>query len=312
MKYKDYYQILGVKRDAEPAEIKRAYRKLARKYHPDVSKEPDAEERFKDINEAHEVLGDAKKRQAYDRLGSQWQPGQEFHRPPDWERQFGSGAEDLGGLGQFSDFFQSLFGGDFLRQGFGGRGFRMPGEDRHARLRVSLEEAFHGATRTIHIELPEFDARGRPSSGRHELRVSIPPGVHEGQRIRLAGQGGKGSGGGPEGDLYLEIEIAPHALFKALKRDIYLDLPVTPWEAALGARIEAPTLGGKVEVKIPPGSQSGHRLRLKGRGLPGNPPGDQYLILQIHTPEAANEAQKQFYQKMAGAFTFDPRRKMGG
>ncbi|MEW5756557.1 MAG: DnaJ C-terminal domain-containing protein [Pseudomonadota bacterium] len=312
MQYKDYYQILGVARDAPQSEIKRAYHKLARKYHPDVSKEANAEEHFKDLVEAYEVLKDPKKRTAYDQLGTQWQAGQEFKAPPGWQHfEFSTG--DLGDLHGFSDFFQSLFGGEspFFRGETRRTGFAMRGEDRHMRLDISLEEAFHGAQRTLQLQEPVYDNQGRMSLRTHSLNVKIPAGIHEGQRIRLAGQGEPGMSQGPRGDLYLEVHLLPHRLYRPVKKDIYLNLPIAPWEAALGCTLKAPTLGGHVEVKIPPGSQSGSKLRLKGRGLPGTPPGDQYLVLQIMTPKAKTEQQRRLYRELAETFDYDPRRDTG-
>ncbi|GAB4302926.1 MAG: DnaJ C-terminal domain-containing protein [Thiohalomonadaceae bacterium] len=314
MRYKDYYKILGVERSATQDDIKRAYRKLARKYHPDVSKEPDAEERFKEVNEAHEVLQDPEKRAAYDRLGANWKAGQDFTPPPGWDTGFefrGGGFSDSG----FSDFFESLFGhgspfGDTFQQHRGSGGFRIRGEDRRAKIRIRLEDAFHGGERTIRLETPQVDARGHVTLRPHTLKVRIPAGITAGQQIRLGGKGAPGQGGGPAGDLYLEVEFEPHALYTVDGRDIYLDLPITPWEAALGARVAVPTLGGAVEMKIPAGARSGQKLRLKGRGLPGQPPGDQYAVLQIVTPPADSAKAKKFYEDMAHAMPFNPRRHL--
>jgi curved DNA-binding protein len=302
MEYKDYYKLLGVSRGASQDEIKKAYRKLARKYHPDVSKEPNAEERFKEVNEAYEVLGDVEKRRAYDDLGGNWRSGQDFRPPPGWEDIFGGvrgggrAAPGFGEEGGFSDFFETLFGGG--RRAGGGRtggGFQARGADQAARIEITLEQAAHGGSMSVQL-----------GSGR-KLQVKIPAGVTEGQRIRLAGQGGPGVGGGPSGDLFLEVAIRPHPRFRVEGRDIQLDLPVTPWEAALGATVNVPTLGGRVELKIPPGSQSGRRLRLKGRGMPGQPPGDQYVILQIVTPPADTPQARSFYERMQKELPFDPR-----
>jgi curved DNA-binding protein len=293
MEYKDYYKTLGVARDASADDIKRAYRKLARKYHPDVSKEPNAENRFKEVAEAYEVLKDADKRAAYDQLGSNWQAGQGFTPPPGW----GGGFEFRGGTGAggFSDFFDSLFGGGFA-------GTRRPGgrEDQHARVQITLEDAFHGSSRAVNLS--QAGARSRT------LEVRIPKGVRAGQRIRLAGQG---SGGG---DLYLEVEFAPHRLYRLDGADLTLDLPIAPWEAALGASVKVPTLGGAVELNIPAGSQSGDRLRLRGRGLPATPtPGDQYVLLKIMAPPASGDALRDAYRKLADAASgFDPRRGLFG
>jgi len=312
MEYKDYYKILGVERSAKQDEIKRAYKKLARKYHPDVSKEKDAEIRFKEINEAYHVLRDKDKRKAYDQLGSQWKQGQEFHPPPGWEgRTWGGGfsAEDLGG---FSDFFAEIFGG---RPGGGfhyeTRNVRMRGQDLHATIEITLEDAYQGVSRTLSLQAPDIDEKGRVQPRTRQLNVQIPKGVREGQHIRLAGQGGPGMGGGQAGDLFLQVVFVPHPLFHADARDIFLELPITPWEAALGARLNIPTLGGRVEMHIPAGSQSGRKLRLKGRGLPGHPAGDQYIVLHIETPPANSPAARELYERMAREMPFNPRKARG-
>jgi curved DNA-binding protein len=314
MEFKDYYQILGVPREATQDDIKRAYRKLARKYHPDVSKEKDAEARFKEVGEAYEVLKDPEKRAAYDQFGKNWQAGQDFHPPPDWGKEFDfrGGGYTEADPGQFSDFFRSIFG-------HGGRGgehfehatFRARGSDQHAKILVDLEDAYHGATRTITLTIPELDAQGNIVGQPRTLNVKIPKGIMAGQRIRLAGQGGAGFGGGPNGDLYLEVEFQPNPLFRAEKHDIYLELPVTPWEAALGGAVVVPTLGGKVELKIPPGSQTGAKLRLKGRGLPGKTPGDQYVVLRLVTPPADTPEAKALYRTMAEKLPLNPREALG-
>jgi len=314
MEYKDYYKILGVDRDASTDEIKRAYRKLARKYHPDVSKEADAEERFKEVQEAYEVLHDPEKRKAYDSVGSEWQAGQDFRPPPGWDNQgfeqhFTDADFDLGG---FSDFFESLFGHG--RGAGGGRRsahFRASGRDQHARLRISLEDAYHGATRSITLNVPASDERGRVRQNQRELKVRIPAGVLAGQSIRLQGQGGSGIGGGEAGDLLLEIEYEPHELFDVHGRNVYLDLPVTPWEAALGGKVTVPTLGGKVSLTIPPNSQTGKQLRLKGRGLPGKPAGDQIVRLKIVTPPADTESKRKLYEQMREQMSMNPRAELG-
>lgn len=318
MQYKDYYQILGVSRQATQDEIKRAYRRLARKYHPDVSKEPDAEARFKEVAEAYEVLKDPEKRKAYDHLGSGWRQGEEFTPPPGWERgfefQFGPGGMG-GGRFDFSDFFETLFGGGGPR-GMAGRTWggaaRARGHDERVRIQIPLEDAYRGGERTLQLQRPEVDARGQVKARSQSLRVKIPAGVTDGQQIRLAGQGGAGPGGGARGDLYLEVALMPHRLFKVEGKDVYLTLPIAPWEAALGATIQVPTLGGKVDLKIPPGSQSARKLRLKGRGLGGKTPGDQYVVLQIVTPAADTGAAREFYQRMAREMPFNPRARMEG
>lgn len=308
VEFKDYYKILGVERSASADEIRRAYRKLARKYHPDVSKEPDAEARFKEINEANEVLKDPEKRAAYDQLGSRWKAGEEFRPPPDWDAGF-----EFSGGGQardFSDFFADLFG-RHARQQTRGAGFRGRGQDHHAKIMLDLEDAFRGGTRAVSLRVPELDASGHLVYRERTLNVQIPKGVRAGQQVRLAGQGAAGVGGGASGDLYLEIHFRPHPLYRVDGSDLHLKLPVTPWEAALGATVKAPTLVGAVEVKIPPNSQSGRKLRLKGRGLPGNPPGDLYLTLEVVLPEANTEAARQVYQQMAQTLAFNPRRALG-
>ena len=303
MEYKDYYKVLGVERGASADEIKRAYKKLARKYHPDVSKEADAERQFKAVNEAYHVLKDPEKRKAYDQLGSHWREGESVRPPPGWQAQ-GFREEDLGG---FSDFFSQAFGGGFGREG----GFRVRGEDVHAIIEIRLEDAYHGGSRNLSLQGQDRDEQGRPMLRTRQLNVQIPRGIHQGQQIRLSGQGGPGIGGGASGDLYLEVRFSPHPLYRAEGRDIFLELPITPWEAALGSRISVPTLGGRVDMTIPAGSQSGRKLRLKERGLPGKPPGDQYLVLHIETPPADTEAARALYQRMARELPFDPRKARG-
>jgi curved DNA-binding protein len=309
MEYKDYYKILGVARDASQDDIKRAYRKLARKYHPDVSKEPNAEARFKEVNEAGEVLRDAEKRAAYDALGSGWQAGQEFRPPPGegfQHREFRFSAEDAA---QFSDFFSSLFGDG----GFSPRGEPRPrrGQDQTARLRIRLEDAFQGTTRQLQLEVAEIEENGHPVPRTRTLNVRIPAGITQGQQIRLAGQGSPGFNGGPAGDLFLEIDFEPHPFLHPEGRNIHLHLPIAPWEAALGATVPVPTLGGAVSLKIPPGTQTGRRLRLKGRGLPGDPPGDAYIQIEIVAPPADTEAAKEAYRHLSQTCAFNPRAKLG-
>jgi curved DNA-binding protein len=313
MEFKDYYRIVGVPRDATADDIKRAYRRLARRYHPDVSKEPQAEARFKELGEAYEVLKDPVKRAAYDRLGADWKAGQDFRPPPDWNAGVESPGGDFapGDAADFSDFFEALFG-----RGVAGRGgrasFHAAGEDRHAKVLIDLEDAYHGATRTIALQVPEVDGQGRVSMRERKLNVTFPRGVHTGQVLRLAGQGGPGLGQGAAGDLYLEVDLRPHPRYRVEERDVYLDLPVAPWEAALGAAVKVPTPDGMVELKVPAGSAAGSRLRLRGRGIPGSTPGDLYVVLQIALPPANDEAARTFYRDMAGRFgSFDPRAKQG-
>lgn len=312
MEYKDYYKTLGVEKTASADEIKKRYRILARKYHPDVSKEPNAEEKFKEMREAYDVLKDPEKRKAYDQLGSNWRQGTEFKPPPGWEFHTGNagGREDFDTSG-FSDFFENLFGA----RGMGGGGrrrqqadFSQRGQDQHSKIIITLPEAYTGTERLIQLQEPEMDANtGQIKLKTRSLKVKIPAGVNNGQQIRLTGQGQKGLGGGPNGDLYLEIIIQDHPLFMVKDRDIYLNLPVAPWEAALGAKIGVPTLGGIVEMTIPAFSQTGSKLRLKGRGLPGSPSGDQYITLAVHIPEPKTESQRQLFTTMAQEMNFNPR-----
>lgn len=312
MEFKDYYRILGVERDATQDEIKRAYRKLARKYHPDVSKEPDAETRFKEVGEAYEVLKDPEKRAAYDQLGQNWQAGQDFRPPPDWDAgfEFRGGGYTQEDTSAFSDFFETLFG----QRGFTtsrGQGFRQRGEDHHARVLIDLEDAYEGATRSISLQTAELDARGRVQRKTRTLHVRIPKGVKQGQRIRLRGQGGPGMESGPAGDLYLDIEFRTHRHYHVEGHDVSLNLPVAPWEAALGATVKVPTPDGQVELRIPANSRAGQRLRLKGRGIPAQPPGDFYVVLQIALPPADNEQARKLYRQMASELVFNPRADLG-
>ena len=313
MEFKDYYGIVGVPRDATADDIKRAYRRMARKHHPDVSKDPQAEARFKELGEAYEVLKDPVKRAAYDRLGADWKEGQDFRPPPDWNTGFetSGGGFTPGDTADFSDFFEALFG-----HGLAGRGgrasFHAQGEDRHAKVLMDLEDAYKGATRTITLPGADVDGQGRASMRERKLNVTFPRGIYAGQVLRLAGQGSPGLGQGQAGDLYLEIGFRPHPRYRVEERDVYLDLPVAPWEAALGAAVRAPTPGGFVALKVPAGSTALSKLRLKGRGIPGSPPGDLYVVLQIVLPPANDEASKAFYREMAGKFgSFNPRTKLG-
>jgi curved DNA-binding protein len=316
MQFKDYYQTLGVARDATAENIKKAFRKLARKYHPDVSKEPNAELRMQEVNEAYAVLSDPEKRAAYDQLGQGFQPGQEFQPPPDWDAGFefsGGGFSPHEATG-FSDFFAELFGGmGGGRSGFHAqRGhFRTQGEDHHAKVLLDLEDAFHGATRQISLRVPEVDAQGRVTLRTRTLNVKIPQGVREGQVIRLAGQGAPGMGGGPAGDLLLEVHFKPHPRLRAEGRDLHLSLPLAPWEAALGAIVAVDLPEGPLKVRIPQGAQSGRQLRVRGKGIPGNPPGDLLLDLQVVLPPAATPKARELYETMARELAFNPR-QLGG
>ncbi len=306
MKYQDYYQILGVSRDADKSDIKKAYRKLARKYHPDVNAASGAEEKFKEVNEAYEVLKDDDKRQAYDRFGADWKHGQQF------DGGFGGfqgGSYSGGGFsgGDFSDFFESIFGGGFQQGGASpfGQGAHGPrrqrGADQQLKLDITLEEAFNGGTKTIQF------TKSSDSPEMKKLKINIPSGVSSGQKIRLAKQGQAAPGVGEPGDLYLEMNILPHRLFRLDGRDVILRLPITPWEAAEGASLKVPTLSGSVELKIKPGTRSGQKMRLKGKGMPGAKPGDQFVEIMIQTPPADSSAARQFYQDMKAQFDFNPR-----
>jgi curved DNA-binding protein len=316
MEYKDYYETMGVARDATQDEIKRAYRKLARKYHPDVSKEPDAEEHFKEVGEANEVLKDPEKRAAYDQLGAQWKSGQEFRPPPDWDAGFefrGGGYTDAGAA-DHSAFFEDLFGRGYAEPGAGPgarRTFRMRGEDHHAKVLIDLEDSYAGATRTITLRVPELTDDGHLTLRERSINLRIPKGIKPGQQIRLAEQGAPGLGGAKPGDLYLEVELREHPFYRVDGSDVYLDLPVAPWEAALGAAITAPTPSGAVDIKIPANSNQGRRLRLKGRGLPGKEPGDMYVVLQVTLPPADNDAARELYKQMEDQLAFNPRAKLG-
>ncbi|MEO8673702.1 MAG: DnaJ C-terminal domain-containing protein [Tahibacter sp.] len=295
MQFKDYYEILGVKAEASEAELKSAFRKLARKYHPDVSKETGAEEKFKAVNEAYEALKDPPKRKAYDQLRARgYRPGDEFQPPPDFADGFGFDPRGGQGGEGFSDFFESLFGG----RGAGARGGRANprrGQDLRAQAAIDLETAYAGGKQRLDV-------------GGRVLEVKIPAGILGGQTIRLAGQGQPGSNGASAGDLLLEIAIRPHAQFRLDGRNVSVTVPIAPWEAALGATVSVPTLAGTVELKVPAGSDSGRRMRLKGRGLPGTDAGDQYVLLEVHAPPAATDEQRALYEQMAELFDFDPRR----
>ena len=313
MEYKDYYDILGAKRDATQDEIKRAYRKLARKYHPDVSKASDAEDRFKELGEAYEVLKDPEKRAAYDQLGANWQGGQDFSPPPNWDAgfEFSGGGFTGGDDTAYSDFFESLFGQDF-RSAQGPRAaYRARGQDHHARVLIDLEDAYRGASRSITLQAPEVDSSGHVVTRNRTLNVKIPQGVRQGQQIRLNGQGSPGLGDAPAGDLYLEIEFKTHSIYRVEGRDVYLELPVAPWEAALGAAVKTPTPEGAVDLKVPAGSQSGKKLRLKGRGIPGPTAGDFYVILRIALPAADNDKAREAYRNLQREFDFNPRSRLG-
>ena len=314
MEFKDYYAVLGVARTATQDEIKRAYRKLARKFHPDVSKEPDAESRFKDVSEAYEALNDVERRAAYDDVAARGGGGGSFSPPPGWDSGFEFSGRDAGAAEDFahSDFFEALFG----RQAAGARGprasGRAPGGDHHARVQVDLQDSYRGGQRTVSLRVPQMDGQGHVAMRERQLEVNIPKGIRAGQHLRLVGQGEAGVAGGPHGDLYLEIEFAPHPRYRVDGRDVYFDVPVAPWEAALGASVAVDTPGGVVELTLPAGSGTGRRLRLKGKGIPGNPAGDLYAVLSIVLPPADSEPARQAYQALSRAFgDFDARRAQG-
>ena len=309
MEFKDYYQILGIDRATAIPDIKKAYRKLARKYHPDISKEPDAALRMQEINEAKAVLTDPEKRAAYDQLGEHYRAGQEFRPPPDWDAGFefsGRNYEDVD-LGEFSDFFTDLF------SHVGRRGtrshHRMRGLDRHAKVFIDLRDAYDGATRTVTLHAPQTDPQGHVYLQPHNLKVRIPKGITEGQHIRLAGQGHPGAGGGEAGDLYLEIHFTPNPDYRVEGKDVFATLLVAPWEAALGTSLTIPTPSGQVQLKVPKGSQSGRKLRLKGRGIPSSEPGDLYFVLNVVLPPANTDKARQLYESMARDIPFNPRQK---
>jgi curved DNA-binding protein len=326
MKFRDYYETLGVARSATEAEIKAAYRKLARKYHPDVNKEAGAEEQFKEIGEAYTVLKDTEKRAAYDRFGANWKNGQDFTPPPNWNEGFEYSDNEFNGAhpgygggfeGDQSEFFESLFGRGKHRQGGRGgqsrQGMNFKGQDHHAKILIDLADAYNSAKRTIALHMPTQDANGHVSTQERKLDVSIPKGIKAGQNLRLFGQGGPGIGEGPAGDLYLEIDFHPNAIYRIDGKDVYIDVPLAPWEAALGTTVNVPTpAGSTLELKIPAGTIAGRKLRLKGKGIPSAQPGDLYVVSTIALPPTDTDAQKEAYQNFEKAFDFNPRSHLKG
>ncbi|MCM0756720.1 J domain-containing protein [Desulfovibrio aminophilus] len=319
VEYKDYYKILGVSKTASQEEVSKAFKKLARKYHPDLNPgDPAAEGKFKEANEAYEVLKDPEKRKLYDTLGPNWQQGQGFQPPPGYENvRFNFGGQEFGGGSGFSDFFETIFGGrgfgaqGFGGQEFGGREFRQRprrGQDAEAGYEISLEDAFRGGPQSITLSEHVPGPDGLPRMSTKTLNVTVPAGIKDGQRIRLAGQGNPGSAGGPAGDLYLKVRLAPHPLYKVKDSDLVFDLRLTPWEAALGATVRVPTLDGGVEMKIPAGIGSGKKLRLRGKGLGcGDGRGDQLVRIMIQTPDSLSDEERRLWEELARKSSFRPR-----
>lgn len=307
MQYKDYYQILGVSRDAALADIKKAYRKLARKFHPDVSKEVDAEARMKELNEAYAALSDAEKRAAYDQLGQNYRPGQEFKPPPNWDAGFEFSSTEGADYG---DFFSQLFGRMGAGKGHGGfesHNANAKGEDHHAKVLLDLADAFSGATRQISLRVPRIDHSGHVALDTRTLNVKIPKGVYEGQIIRLAGQGAPSAGTGKAGDLLLEVHFNPHSRWRTDGGNLHMTLAVTPWEAALGAVVSVSLFESVINVRIPEGTQSGQQLRVRGKGIPCNPPGDLLLDIKVVLPSANTPKARELYEAMSKELAFDPR-----
>ena len=317
MEYKDYYQALGIKKDATQKEVQAAYRKLARKWHPDVNKKPDAEEKFKEINEAYEVLKDPEKRKRYDTYGANWREGQQYSPPPGWDNVQYDFNDGMGGFefqggnaGQFSDFFEGLFGRGRARSPAGQdmQGWAMRGQDQESDIALTLEEAYHGAKKAIRLQTLEQEGSQYVPKTR-EITVNIPAGVTDGKRIRLNGQGGPGVGGGPNGDLYLKVHIQPHRIFTVSGSDLEEEVPISPWEAALGTKVELATMSGKVNLTIPAGVQSGQKLRLRGKGMPipkgGH--GDLYAVIKIVVPKKLSEEERELFEQLSRVSTFEPR-----
>ena len=302
MKYKDYYAILGVDRGANDDDIKTAYRKLARKYHPDVSKEQNAEEKFKEVSEAYETLKDAEKRAAYDQLG-RYSTGEEFRPPPDWQQSFGGAQFSFDDI-DLADLFAGLSGRRTSR-----RAGPIPGSDYEAAVRLTFEQAFAGTEIELDLVAVEYDEQGTPRRVPHRMKVRIPPGVVDGQKLRVPGKGGKGLRGGPNGDLYLDISVDAHPLYRVDGLDVHIDLPLAPWEAVLGTAVDLPTPGGKVALKVPPGTRAGQKLRLAGRGLKRSDgsAGHLFANVSIAVPTVVDETQRGLYRQLANASSYNPR-----
>lgn len=327
MEFKDYYQIMSLDKTASQKDIKKAYRKLARKYHPDVSKASDAEQKFKELGEAYEVLKDPEKRASYDQLGKNWKSGQDFNPPPGWDAGYeysGAGGYNTSAQGgdnsaDFSDFFESLFGQSGARYHYSpGAGLgqadaehQLKGADHHAKVLIDLEDSFAGSVQQITLQSPKINQQGQVVTEKRTLKIKIPKGVRQGQQIRLVGQGESGVGQGNNGDLYIELEFKPHPFYSAEGHDLFLKLPIAPWEAALGSKVKIPTPSGIIDLKIPADSVSGRKLRLKGRGIPSKSPGDLYAVLQIVLPPANSQKAQDFYRKMEQELKFNPRTNLG-
>ena len=313
MKFKDYYEVLGVARDASADDIKKAYRRLAHKYHPDVSSDPEGEERFKEVAEAYATLRDAEKRAAYDQLGRH-RPGESFEPPPGWQDGFAQqgGGSPFDDGGRFEDVDLSDLFAAFGGRGAAQRGPR-PGQDFEVAAPVTLEQVYEGAEIVLDLAIPEAGDDGLPRRTTKSFQVRVPKGAEDGTRLRLAGKGGPSPNGGPNGDLFLVLSLAPHPIYRVDKRDLYLDLPLAPWEAVLGATVEVPTLGGTVELNIPAGTAAGRKLRLARRGLPAGGPagtgtaGDLYALVQIVVPPSPSTKERELYGDLAAASSYDPR-----
>ena len=305
MKYKDYYAILGVERGADADAIKKAYRKLARKFHPDVSKEANAEEQFKEVSEAYQTLSEAEKRAAYDNLGKR-EAGADFQPSQDWRRQFGEGESVFDDI-DLADLLAGLTGR--RRSGPRGKPVPIPGQDYEININLSLEDAYRGTEVEVELAVPEYDQQGRMRRVPHKVKARIPPGSSDGKKLRVPGKGGKGIKGGRDGDLYLNIALHPHSLYRVTGHDLYLDLPLAPWEAVLGTSVEVPTLAGPVRLKVRAGTRAGQQLRLPGKGLPkpGGGHADLFAIVQIAVPTVVSDAERALFQQIADASTFNPR-----
>jgi curved DNA-binding protein len=322
LEYKDYYKILGVSKKASDAEIKKEYRKLARKYHPDVNKATDSEQKFKEVGEAYEVLKDAEKRKSYDQYGADWKTGKEQQQYQQQHRQqqqqdagFGSGGGfdfggGFGGSADYSDFFESMFGGGQRRGGSARQTASQKGEDINASITIPLKDAFQGSARKISFDTPAFSPEGHQTNKLVNLNVKIPKGIKNGQKIRLAGQGAPSYNGGEQGDMYIKVEFEKDRTYEVNGADIYIHLPLAPWEAVLGTKVDVPTPAGNIKLKIPAGSTQGKKLRLKGKGIPSKKPGDLYAVINIVLPPADDEMSRKVYEEMKD-LNFNPRANFG-